>query len=103
VDSNGFKSVVFSVTNDYSNDPSQDPNSYTVNVLKKGCGSVNASNTGGPGSGAESSMAFDWQTGTTYAFLVQAEPLLQDFTIFTGWFHDPLYNRNKGWRLLASF
>jgi hypothetical protein len=94
------RQFLFSIWSDYkTNDPSQIPKDYDVVELKHGK-DVDVGKFGGEGAGAQSKRVFNWNTGTTYKFLVKAEPAGNNSTDYTGWIFIPEFG---DWQLMASF
>ena len=69
-----------------------------VKLMAKGDGVV-ASDFGNEGTGGHSHLVYPWKTGTTYRFLVVAQPAANS-TTYSGYFYFP---EAKQWRLIASF
>ncbi|TKG89039.1 DUF3472 domain-containing protein [Puteibacter caeruleilacunae] len=100
VNSETERRVLFSVWSAYdTQDPNQIPDDYQVNELAHGEG-VHVGKFGNEGSGAQSFLKFNWKAGTTYKFLLKAEPQGNEKTDFTAWFYAP---EEGEWKLIASF
>ncbi len=69
-----------------------------VKLLAKGSDVV-AESFGNEGTGGHSHLIYPWKTGSTYRFLVSAQPE-GDTTVYTGYFYFP---EQKGWGLIARF
>jgi hypothetical protein len=93
--------VLFSVWSPFdTQDPKSIPDSMRIKLLKKG-ESVHAGEFGNEGSGGQSYMNYPWKAGSTYAFLLGAEPdSATRTTIFTAYFKDVAAGK---WYLVASF
>lgn len=76
-----------------------DPETGTTTLVRKGPGVVD--NTfGGEGTGGQSYLLFNWQTGTTYRFLTQIKPDGTGATLYSSWIYTP---ENSSWRFLATW
>ena len=92
--------ILFSVWSPFhTDDPSKIPDSQKIVLVAKGDG-VHAGEFGNEGSGGQSYLNFPWKAGTSYRFLLHAQPLEQNATQFTAWFFAPEEGK---WRLIASF
>ena len=99
VNSETERRVLFSVWSPYAtDDPKSIPEADRIILLKKGEG-VNTGEFGNEGSGGQSYMRYAWKAGTTYGFLLRAQPD-QETTIYTAWFFPP---EEGQWKLVASF
>ena len=100
VNSETERRVLFSVWSPFHTDNPMDiPEDQRVLMLKKG-DDVYTGEFGNEGSGGQSYLKYTWKTDRTYAFLLKAEPVKNNSTVFTAWFQDP----EKGqWQLIASF
>ncbi|MEN8202531.1 MAG: DUF3472 domain-containing protein [Bacteroidota bacterium] len=100
VNSETERRILFSVWSPFhTDDPREIPEDQRVLMLKKGV-DVYTGEFGNEGSGGQSYLKYMWKAGETYGFLLNAEPLENNSTVFTAWFHDP----EKGqWLLIASF
>ncbi|ODM88075.1 hypothetical protein Ocin01_18607, partial [Orchesella cincta] len=93
--------ILFSIWSAYqSDDPEQIPEEYKVKLIRKG-ENVQVGEFGNEGSGAQSYLRYMWQPGKTFKFIVRANPIDADRTMFTAWFND--YSSKNGWMLVASF
>lgn len=71
-----------------------------VALLVKGEG-VYADGFGNEGTGGHSHWVYNWKAGTTYRFLVTADPdTVKKTTVYTGYFYLP---EEKQWKLISSF
>ncbi len=92
--------ILFSVWSPYKTDNPQDiPDEYKITLIKKGEG-VHTGEFGNEGSGGQSYLKFDWKAGTTYRFLLKAQPTGNGETDFTSWFFAP---EAGSWKLIASW
>lgn len=99
---NGKKVILFSVwDNSQTNDKHAVDESKRARVLETGEG-VRTGRFGGEGTGAQSFYDYDWKTGETVRFLVQAKQVEDggtQFTDFRGWFYD---NTRRKWQLMTA-
>ena len=94
------RKVLFSVWSPYVTDNANEiPDSLRIKLLKKG-ETVKVQDFGGEGSGGQSFMAYDWQPGNTYKFLMRVRPDGKGSTVYTAYFCDA---EDGKWRLMASF
>lgn len=92
--------VLFSVWSPYqTDDPSTIPEHLQVKLLRKG-EQVVTGEFGNEGSGGQSFLRYTWQAGTTYQFLLKAEPQADNHTHYTAWFFAP---EQAKWQLIAAF
>lgn len=92
--------VLFSVWSPYqTDDPGTIPEHLQVKLLRKG-EQVVTGEFGNEGSGGQSFLRYAWQAGTTYQFLLKAEPQADNHTHYTAWFFAP---EQAKWQLIASF
>ena len=92
--------VLFSVWSPYeTDDPKSIPKEYQVEKLRQGEG-VHIGEFGNEGSGGQSYLRYDWESGLTYKFLTRIRPDGKGNTVFTAYFYAP--DEDK-WRLIASF
>lgn len=99
VNSETERRILFSVWSPYqTDDPKLIPEADRI-ILKKKGEAVYTGEFGNEGSGGQSYLRFPWKAGTTYGFLLQAQPE-GDGTIYTAWFFAPEINR---WNLVASW
>lgn len=92
--------VLFSVWSPYVTDnPAEIPESQRITLLGNGQG-VTIGEFGNEGSGGQSYLNYDWQTDTTYRFLLKGEPSGPNTTDYTAYFYAPELGE---WRLIASF
>jgi hypothetical protein len=68
-------------------------------LIKKGK-NVHTGEFGNEGSGGQSYLVYPWKSDTTYRFLLHAQPLRDEQTVFTAYFFAP---ERKQWMLIASF
>ncbi|WP_286232737.1 DUF3472 domain-containing protein [Thalassotalea sediminis] len=101
VNSETERRVLFSIWSPYkTDDPSSIPDEYKTTLLKKGK-DVYTGKFGNEGSGGQSYVKYNWQTGVTYRFLTRYQPRVdENKTDFTAYFFDPVVNQ---WQLIASF
>lgn len=100
VNSETERRILFSVWSPFVTDnPAAIPADQKVELVKKGAG-VHAGEFGDEGSGGQSYMLYDWKAGSTYGFLLHAEPGPGDHTRYTAYFYPPEESR---WMLVASF
>lgn len=100
VNSASERRVLFSVWSPYqTDDPSTIPTHLQVKLLRKG-EQVVTGEFGNEGSGGQSFLRYPWQAGTTYQFLLKAEPQADNYTHYTAWFFAP---EQAKWQLIASF
>ena len=100
VNSEEERRVLFSVWSPYdTQNPEDIPEDYKIIMLSKGEG-VHTGEFGNEGSGGQSYKVFKWQAGTTYKFLLKAEPSVNNSTDYTAYFFDPQADQ---WNLIASF
>ena len=76
-----------------------DPTPGQTTLIKKGT-DVTAGRFGGEGTGGQSYMLFNWQSGTTYKFLTKGKPDGAGNTIYTSWFFAPEVGN---WKLIATW
>jgi len=69
-----------------------------VSLVGKGDG-VHTSVFGGEGTGGHSHLKYNWKTGETQRFLVSAEPVGKDQTIYSGYYFHP---DKQEWMLISS-
>jgi Domain of unknown function (DUF3472)/Domain of unknown function (DUF5077) len=92
--------ILFSVWSPFKTDyPDEIPQEDRVKWLKKG-NDVNVGTFGNEGAGSKSIRKYNWITGSSYKFLLKAEPQENNSTTFTAWFFAPEIGR---WELMASF
>lgn len=92
--------VLFSVWSPYQTDvPGEVPPEYRIKVMDRGP-TVFAREFGNEGSGGQSYLEFNWAAGTTYKFLLKAEPAQNASTDYTAWFYTPETGK---WNLIATF
>lgn len=92
--------ILFSVWSPFqTDDPKSIPDDKKIILIKKGA-NVHAGEFGNEGAGGQSFLNYIWKTGTTYGFLVHAQPMKDDHTIFTAYFFTPETGK---WNLIASF
>jgi hypothetical protein len=100
VNSDTERRVLFSVWSPFNTDnPSEIPDDQKIKLLKKGA-DVYTGEFGNEGSGGQSYFKYLWKAGTTYKFLLKANPNRNGETDFTAWFFAPEVGR---WKLIASF
>ncbi|WP_259066877.1 DUF3472 domain-containing protein [Mucilaginibacter sp. X4EP1] len=92
--------ILFSVWSPYKTDnPGVIPDSQKIVMLKKG-DNVHTGEFGNEGSGGQSYLLYNWKAGSTYKFLMKAQPDGSNHTVYTAWFFAPEVNK---WQLIASF
>jgi hypothetical protein len=100
VNSESERRILFSVWSPFAtDDPASIPADQRIVLLRKGEG-VHAGEFGSEGSGGQSYLVYPWKAGTTYRFLLHAEPDTAGRTAYTTWFYAP---ESGHWRLIASF
>lgn len=100
VNSETERRVLFSVWSPYKTDnPGEIPEDQKIELLKKG-EDVYTREFGNEGSGGQSYYKYLWKAGTTYKFLLKANPTGNGETDFTAWFFAPEVGV---WKLIASF
>ncbi len=100
VNSESERRILFSVWSPYSTDnPDEIPEEYKIEMLKKGK-NVYTGEFGNEGSGGQSYLRYNWKTGNSYRFLLNATPTGNNETDYTAWFYPP---EEKKWKLIASF
>src|SRR5574338_19464 len=92
--------ILFSVWSPFqTDDPKKIPEDKKIILVKKGT-NVHAGEFGNEGSGGQSYLNYNWKAGITYGFLLHAQPVKDDHTIFTAYFFTP---ESGKWNLIASF
>lgn len=92
--------VLFSVWSPYKTDNPKDiPADQQIKMLKKGEG-VYTGEFGNEGSGGQSYRKYMWKAGTSYRFLLKAQPVGNNSTDYTAYFFAPEIGK---WELIASF
>ena len=92
--------ILFSVWSPFqTDDPAAIPEDKRIILIKKGA-NVHAGEFGNEGSGGQSYLNYNWKAGITYLFLLHAQPVANDHTIFTAYFFTP---ESGKWNLIASF
>ena len=100
VNSPTTRHILFSIWSPFQTDnPKAVPDSQKIVLSKKGP-DVHTGEFGNEGSGGQSYLNYPWKAGTTYRFLVRAQPENQRHTVFTAWFYAP---EEQHWRLIASW
>lgn len=91
--------ILFSVWSPFrTDDPKSIPPEDRVILVEKGEG-VYTGEFGNEGSGGQSYLRFPWKAGTTYGFLLRAQPDGTS-TTYTAWFYSPETGR---WNLIAGW
>jgi hypothetical protein len=94
--------IIFSVwdagTGNSANDRSEVAEENHVSLIGKGEG-VHTSVFGGEGTGGHSHLKYNWKTGETQKFLVTAEPVGTEQTIYSGFYFHP---EKQEWMLISS-
>jgi outer membrane protein OmpA-like peptidoglycan-associated protein len=98
--------ILFSVWSPFTtDDPKAIPDSLRIGLVRKGP-DVHVGVFGDEGSGGQSYLVYPWVAGTTYRFLLRAQPGggaqpgNENRTRFTAWFFAP---EQGSWRLIASW
>lgn len=100
VNSETERRILFSVWSPFKTDnPGDIPEDQKIKLLKKGQ-DVYSGEFGNEGSGGQSYRKFFWKAGTTYRFLMKAEPTTNNSTDYTAYFFAPEVGK---WELIASF
>jgi hypothetical protein len=100
VNSETERRVLFSVWSPFKTDnPGEIPEDQKIKLLKKS-EDVYTGEFGNEGSGGQSYYKYLWKAGTTYKFLIKANPTGKGETDFTAWFYAPEVGV---WKLIASF
>lgn len=100
VNSETERRILFSVWSPFKTDnPGEIPEDQKIKLLKKG-EDVYTGEFGNEGSGGQSYYKYLWKAGTTYKFLLKANPIGNGETDFTAWFFAPEVGE---WKLIASF
>jgi hypothetical protein len=100
VNSPSERRILFSVWSPYKTDnPGEIPDEYKIILLKKGP-EVITKEFGNEGSGGQSYRVFPWKAGTTYRFLLNGHPSVNNSTDYAAYFYAPETGR---WELIAGF
>jgi len=100
VNSETERRILFSVWSPFKTDNPKDiPEDHKIILLKKGT-DVHSGEFGNEGSGGQSYRKYFWKAGTTYRFLLKAEPSPNNSTDYTTYFFAPEIGK---WELIASF
>lgn len=100
VNSPSERRILFSVWSPYStDDPSEIPDELRVRLLGKGDGVV-SNDFGGEGSGGQSYLRYQWQSGVPYRFALRSRPSGSDSGEYSAYFFFP---ERGEWGLIASF
>ncbi len=100
VNSETERRILFSVWSPFNTDnPGEIPDDQKIKLLKKGA-DVYTGEFGNEGSGGQSYCKYLWKAGTTYKFLIKANPTGKGETDFTAWFYAPEVGE---WNMIASF
>tara|TARA_R110001592_G_scaffold325204_1_gene605053 strand:+ start:805 stop:2088 length:1284 start_codon:yes stop_codon:yes gene_type:complete len=92
--------ILFSVWSPFKTDnPKEIPEDQQIKMLKKGDG-VYTGEFGNEGSGGQSYRKYMWKAGTSYRFLLKAQPAGNNSTDYTAYFFAPEIGK---WELIASF
>ena len=92
--------ILFSVWSPFKTDnPGEIPDEYKIILLKKGK-DVITKDFGNEGSGGQSYRVFPWKSGTTYRFLINGHPSVNNSTDYTAYFFAP---ESGKWELIAGF
>ncbi|ANQ48837.1 DUF3472 domain-containing protein [Flammeovirga sp. MY04] len=100
VNSEKERRILFSVWSPFETDnPDYVPDGQKIKLLGKGK-HVYTGKFGNEGSGGQSYLVYPWKAAKTYGFLLKGEPIDEDHTQFSAYFHD----QEKGeWLFIASF
>ncbi|GHE43240.1 DUF3472 domain-containing protein [Sphingobacterium griseoflavum] len=100
VNSDRERRILFSVWSPYATDnPADIPKHLRVTLNKKGT-DVHTGEFGNEGSGGQSYFRYSWTAGTTYRFLLKAQPDLNGATDYSAWIY---LDDSGGWFLIASW
>jgi hypothetical protein len=100
VNSETERRILFSIWSPYNTDnPASIPPEFKITLNKKGS-NVYSGEFGNEGAGGQSYLVYPWKAGSTYKFLTQASPTLNNSTNYTSYFFSPEENK---WLLIASF
>lgn len=102
VNSDTERRILFSVWSPYqTDDPNEIPEDQRIKLLRKG-DDVVVNDFGNEGSGGQSFLRYNWETGETYKFLLKGEPASGETnkTNYTAWFA-PV--ESNDWMLIASW
>jgi hypothetical protein len=100
VNSETERRILFSIWSPYKTDnPASIPPEFKITLNKKGS-NVYSGEFGNEGAGGQSYLVYPWKAGSTYKFLTQASPTLNNSTNYTSYFFSPEENK---WLLIASF
>ena len=100
VNSASERRILFSVWSPFQTDNPKDiPDDQKIILLKKGS-EVKTGEFGNEGAGGQSYLRYNWKAETTYKFLLQAKPTINNYTTYTAYFFSPELN---DWQLIASF
>lgn len=92
--------ILFSVWSPYeTNDPASIPVDQRVQLISKG-EHVMAQDFGNEGSGGQSYLYFNWESGMTYRFLLKGEPIGDNKTDYSAYFFDP---KAEQWHFIAQW
>ncbi|WP_426476637.1 DUF3472 domain-containing protein [Chryseobacterium sp. CBSDS_008] len=94
------RKILFSVWSPFETDnPNSIPEDKKIKLNCKGQ-NVSIGEFGNEGSGGQSFLKFPWKAGTTYKFLLKANPDGAGNTDYTAWFFAP---ETAAWQLIASW
>jgi len=100
VNSSSERRILFSVWSPFKTDqPGEIPEDQKIILLKKG-NDVHSGAFGNEGSGGQSYLKYNWQSGITYRFLLKGAPTENNSTDYTAYFYAPEVGK---WELIASF
>jgi hypothetical protein len=100
VNSDTERRILFSVWSPFQTDnPNDIPEDQRIRLLRKGP-EVYTGEFGNEGSGGQSYLRYSWRAGTTYRFLLRAQPSGNNSTDYTAWFFAP---ETGEWQMIAGW
>lgn len=100
VNSQTERRILFSVWSPFeTDDPNNIPEDHKIKLNCKGSGVI-IGEFGNEGSGGQSYLPYNWQSGVTYKFLLKGKPDGTGNTDYTAWFFAPEVGT---WKLIASW
>jgi hypothetical protein len=101
INSSTERRFIFSIWSLYKTDnPSQIPQDYAVNLKKKGK-DVFTGEFGNEGSGGHSHLVYPWEAGKTYRLLSGIKSMAGDSTTYVGYYATP--DDNYAWHLISEW